>query len=194
MGLHDLELLGHFEMAGGDTRRGNAIAERLGLSFNDGGFSVRDVAADQLAGAIVFVAEATRQWASRTAEKAIQRAEAIIASRVEERILDIVPDAQIERDRDIAGASTKKHRFDLVLSLAGGRKAVFEILSPNTNALSSTHMKLFDLQAAHPDWPREVITNRLEDWPPADMNLLSGVASHVRDLQHAWPDLETTIQ
>ena len=188
-GAQDLRAMGHLDITSGDTRRGGAIAERLGLVFHDGVFSVREVTADQLAGAIVFVCEAAREWSSRTAEKAVQRAEAALTTRVEARIGALLPGVRIDRERELAGESSKKHRFDLVVDLPGDRKAVFEIVAPNTHALSSTYMKFVDLMQLHPGYPREVVTERLEDWSQPDMNLLAGVASHVRDMSRDWHDL-----
>lgn len=193
-GFEDLRALGHLDLNGGDKKRASAVASRLGLTFDGSGFSLREVTADQLAGAIIFVAEAVREWTQATAEHAIRRSEVSIARRVEERIRAALPSAQVDRERELPGASTKKHRFDLVLSLPGERKAVFEVVTPNPNSLSSAHLKLFDLMAAHPEWPREVVTERLDEWDSADMTLLAGVATHVRGMDREWSDLSSTIQ
>lgn len=185
-GRSDLLTLGHTTLTGSDRKRGDSIANRLGLIFDGSGFAVREVTADQLAGAIIFVAEASRDWASVAAENATKRAQFGLSKRVEERIRAIAPNAKITREAEVAGASTKKHRFDLVMDLDRERKAVFEIVSPNTNSLSAAHLKLFDVRDAHGDWPREVITERLEDWSAADMTLLNGVATHVRAMNRDW--------
>jgi hypothetical protein len=189
----DLLALGHHELSRGDVRNGNTTAERLGLIFDGKGFSLRDVTADQLAGAIVFVAEGAREWANTAAVNAARRAEAALAQRVESRIRATLPNASIDRERELAGASTKKHRFDLVLNLPGERKAVFEVVNPNPNSLSAAHLKLFDLMGAHPDWPREAVTERLSDWAPADMMLLAAVATHVRGMEQDWRDLGSLV-
>lgn len=193
-GVQDLRALGYLDLTGGDTRRGNAIAERLGLVFEGGEFSLREVTADQLSGAIIFVAEGAREWAQASAEQAMRRTEVAIAKRVEDRIRAAVPGAKVDRERELTGASTKKHRFDLVLDLSNDRKAVFEVVTPNPNSLSSAHLKLFDLMGAHPEWPREVVTEKLDDWDPADMTLLSGVATHVRGMDRNWSDLPSLVQ
>lgn len=189
----DLLALGHQELSRGDVRNARTTAERLGLVFDGERFFLRDVAADQLAGAIVFVAEAAREWANTAALNAARRVEAALAQRVETRIRAALPDASIDRERELTGASTKRHRFDLVVSLAGDRKAVFEVVTPNPNSLSAAHLKLFDLMGAHPDWPREAVTERLGDWCAADMTLLSAVATHVRGMEQDWGDLPSLV-
>ncbi|WP_375404651.1 hypothetical protein [uncultured Sphingomonas sp.] len=188
-GRDDLLALGVHDLSSSDTQRANAIAARFGLSFEEQVFFARDVSAPQLAGAIAFVAEAAREWSSRTAVKAAQRTEAAIADRVERRLREIAPTLQLRRDREVVGGSGKRHRFDLVATLSDARLAVFEVLSPNTNALSSTYMKLADLRQANDDWPREVVTERLDAWSSEDLVLLSDVATKVRDLSHDWRDV-----
>lgn len=192
-GRSDLLVLGHVKLSGSDRKRGDTIANRLGLTFDGTAFAVREVTADQLASAIVFVAEATRDWASVAVENAVKRSQIALSKRVEDRIRAIAPDARITREVEVAGASTKKHRFDLVMDLDRERKAVFEIVSPNTNSLSAAHLKLFDVRGAHADWPREVITERLEDWSAADMSLLNGVATHVRAMNRDWQGLAELV-
>ncbi len=192
-GWKDLLTLGYHALTNGDTRRGNSIAQRLGLIFDGTGFSLRDVTADQLVGAIAFVAEGSREWTSDAAAHAARRNEQALARRVEDRITSAIPDAKIDHERELSGASTKKHKFDLVLNLSDDRKAVFEVVTPNANALSSSHLKLFDLMGAHPEWPREVVTERFSDWSSADMNLLAGVASHVRSMEQDWSDLPALV-
>lgn len=188
-GPNDLLALGYHDLTGHDRKRGSEIAERLGLVFSDGEFSVRRVSADQLTGAIIFVAEAAREWASTAAENAAKRLEVALSRRVEERLKSALPKAKISREVELAGGSTKRHRFDLVLELGRERKAVFEVVTPNANSLSAAHLKMFDLKDAHPEWPREAITERLEDWSSADMALLAGVATHVRAMDREWKDL-----
>lgn len=192
-GRKDLLALGYLDLTGGDKRRGNDIADRLGLVFDGNGFSIREVTADQLTGAIIFIAEAAREWATSAAENAAKRTEVALARRVEDRIRSVAPKAKIAREAELAGASTKKHRFDLVLELDHDRKAVFEVVTPSPNSLSATHLKLFDLKDAHPEWPREAVTERLEDWSGADMSLLAGVATHVRAMDREWQDLPELI-
>ena len=192
-GRTDMLTLGHAGLTGSDRRRGDSIANRLGLIFDGTGFAVREVTADQLAGAIVFVAEATRDWASVAVDNAVKRSRIDMSKRVEDRIRAIAPNARITRESEVTGASAKRHKFDLVMELGQDRKAVFEFVSPNSNSLSAAHLKLFDVRNAHGDWPREVITERLENWSAADMSLLNGVATHVRAMDRDWHGLAELV-
>lgn len=189
-GLQDLFVVGITELTGHDRRRGARIAERLGLTFNGETFAVRDLTADQVSGAVVFVAEAAREWASSTTSTASKKSEKALTEQVEAILRNSFPAAKVERERELIGASTKRHRFDLVMEMPGtDRVAIFEMVSPNPVALSAAHLKLFDLKNAHADWPREVVTETLEAWDRADMALLSSVATHVRGMDGPWSDL-----
>lgn len=188
-GWKDLLALGFGELTGGDRKRGDLIAERLGLAFDGRAFHIQEVTADQLPGAIVFVAEAAREWSAAAADKAARRSETALVRRVEDKIRALFPSAKIAREAEVAGASTKRHRFDLVLDLPGERKALFEAVSPNPKSLSAAHLKLFDIKEAHPEWLREAVTERLADWGSADMALLAKVATHVRAMDREWRDL-----
>lgn len=192
-GPDDLLAMGFFDQTGHDRRRGDDIANRFGLRFKDGEFSIREVSADQLTAAIVFVAEATREWSTAAAENASKRLEVDLGRKLEKQLRTIAPKAKLLKEVEIAGGSTKRHRFDFVLELSGDRKAVFEVVTPNANSLSAAHLKLFDLKDAHPEWPREAVTERLDLWAPADMALLAGVATHVRSLDGDWGDLSSLV-
>lgn len=192
-GRDDILTLGYLKLTSGDTRRANSIADKFGLMFDGSSFFLREVSAEQLSAAVVFVAEAAREWAQATAEHAQRRSEILVSRQVEEQLRRLLPDIKIDRDRELIGASTKSYRFDLVATLAGNRKAVFEVVSPNANSLSAAHLKLFDLMGAHPNWPREVVTERLSSWESADIALLSAVATHVRGVDQDWKDLTELI-
>jgi hypothetical protein len=193
IGRDDLFGVGVSKITGGDRRRGNAIAERLGLIFEDDSFSVRNVAAGQLTAAIVFVADAAREWASTAAQNAARRTELALANTVEQRILQHAPNARISRGAELTGGSSKRHRIDLVWEIDTDRKVIFELVMPNTNSLSSAHLKLFDLKEAHPEWPREAVIESQEGWSGPDLTLLAGVATHVRPIDRQWQDLSRLV-
>lgn len=185
----DLAALGHGVLTTADRRKGNDIAERFGLIFSGEAFLLREVTPDQMAAAIVYVAEASRLWANEVATAGQRRRERDLGAIVEQRLRQILPAAQISRECEVVGASTKRHRFDMVVELPGDRHAVIELVSPHPNSVAATHLKLFDLKEGKPEWWREVVTERLADWAAPDMALLNRVASHVRDRESDWSDM-----
>lgn len=173
-----------------DLRKGEEIAKRLGLQFDAFGFRTEGVDAAQLQAAIIYVAEACRQWAALLIEAAQRRQERDLTARVEERLKQVFAENAISKDREVQGLSSRSYKFDLVADLGEDRMALFELVSPHPNAIAAAHLKFFDVSGSHPTWPREAVVERMDDWPSADLAVLGKVASHVRDMSSDWNDLE----
>lgn len=173
-----------------ELRKGEEIAKRLGLDFDALGFRTEGVTAEQVQAAIIYVAEAARQWAAQLTEVAQRRQERDLAARVEERLKRVFPETAISREREVQGLSSRSYQFDLVADLGEDRLALFELVSPHPNAIAAAHLKFFDVSGSHPTWPREAVVERMNDWPSADLAVLGKVASHVRDMSSDWNDLE----
>ncbi|MFN7320279.1 MAG: hypothetical protein ACK5TM_04480 [Methylobacterium sp.] len=187
--LADLAALGHGVLTPADRRRGGDIAERFGLTYASDEFMLREVSPQQLAAAVVYVAEAARLWASEVIASSRRRRERDLGTIVEQRLRDVFPAAKINRDFEVMGASTKRHRFDMMIELPGDRHAVIELVSPHPNSVAAAHLKLFDLKEGKPEWWREVVTEQLADWAAPDMAVLNRVATHVRDRDSDWSDM-----
>lgn len=173
-----------------ELRKGEEIARRLGLHFDALGFRTEGVTESQLQAAIIYVAEAARQWATQLIEAGQRRQVRDLAARVEERLRLVFPEKAISREREVQGLSSRSYQFDLVADLGEDRLALFELVSPHPNAIAAAHLKFFDVSGSHPNWPREAVVERLNDWPSADLAVLGKVASHVRDMGSDWNDLE----
>lgn len=182
--------LGVQDLGRGDARRGHDLAEAYGLAFDGEGFSLSSVSADQATAAVAYVAEACRAWCAGALEARARRTERDVAERTVERLRRLSPGVQLDTDRELLGASTKRHRFDIVATLPKDRLAVFEIVSTAPVSIASTHMKFYDLMQVNPDWPREAVADDLSLWPAADIAVVQQVASHVRGLDRAWTDLD----
>lgn len=181
LGLHDLTR--------GDLRRAHEIAEARGLSFQDGAFSLTAVSADQMGAAISYIADASRALVAEALAARARRQERDLVSRTVDRLRAIFPNAQLDTERDLLGASTKRHRFDLVMTLPADRMAVFQTVSPAAASIASVHLKLFDLAQAQPDWPREAIVDDLAAWTSDDLAIMQQVSTHLRDFTGSWADL-----
>lgn len=187
-GLEEAALLG-LSTDGHDVRRAREIASRTGLSFDGERFFVRDLSDEQVAAGIAYVADAAREWAAFIVGRPRGRTEAGISDLVQKRLRALLPNNKLRRNEKLIGDSTRQYEFDFVLDLTGDRRAIFEIVNPEPASLQSAHLKLYDLKMAHPEWPREVVTERLDAWDTPDMVLLAGVSTHVRDFQNDWADL-----
>jgi len=181
--------LGVQDLTRSDQRRGNEIAEARGVIFTGDGFSVSDVAADQLTSAAAYVADACRAWVEGALEVRVYRSRRDLTDRATERLRAILPGLTVDRDRELLGISTKRHRFDLVVTLSGDRLAAFEAMTPSPVSMASVHFKFFDLMQAHGDWPREAVVEELSAWASEDLAAMQQVSSHVRGVSGPWSDL-----
>lgn len=180
---------GFTDIGRGETRRANDIAAAASLNFDRQAFSVIVEDDTQIPAAIMYVARASSRWADSVIETRSAALEEGLVGALMERLTRFAPGKTIERAVDIAGASTKKHQFDAMLSLSRERKALFKIVTPFAASISSAHLKLFDVHKAHEDWVLDSVVEHMADWDAADLNLLSDVSSHVRSLDQDWPDL-----
>ena len=184
-----LAALGVQDLTRADIRRGTDIADMLGMTFIHDTFRLGDVTTSQLQAAISFVAEACRSWAATTAEVRQRSRDRNVASRAVERLRESFPSMDVQVERELPGASSKLHRFDVVLSLPRERFAVFETLLPAASSIAAAHLKFYDLGQAHPDWPREALVEDLSEWASEDLAMIQQVASGVRGIEAAWDDL-----
>lgn len=184
-----LAALGIQDLTRADVRRGTDIADMLGMTFAQNMFRLSDVAESQLQSAISFVSEACRNWAATTAEVRQKSRDRDVASRAVERLRASFPSMDVQVERELPGASTKLHRFDVVVSLPRERFAVFETLLPAASSIAAAHLKFYDLGQAHPNWPREALVEDLSEWASEDLAMMQQVASGVRGIGAAWDDL-----
>lgn len=182
MGLQDLTR--------GDTRRGNEIAQSRGLVFDGQAFRASEVGPDQLTAAIAYVADACRSWAAAAIEARSKRQERDLFERTASRLRASLPGLKVDTEREMQGASTKRHKFDLVVTLRDERFALFEMLTPAPASMASVHMKFYDLMQLHQDWPREAVVEDVRTWASDDLAVMQQVATHVRGMDNAWADLQ----
>ena len=181
--------LGIHQLTSGDTQRGNEIADKQGLIYDGEGFSLLDVSTDQIPAAIAYVADASRAWATGAIEARFKRLEEDLAEQTLGRLKAVLPGLEIVANRKLQGASSKQHRYDVVVTLPRHRFAVFETVVRRPSSIAAAHLKFFDLREAHDDWPREAVVDDYTAWPSDDLAVLQQVASHVRGFDRAWADL-----
>ena len=189
LGRTILAELGVQDLTGADTRRGNHIAEARGVRFDGGCFSLDEVSEDQLQAAIVYIADACRAWVEGALDARVRRTASDLTGRTREKLRTLLPEARIDVDRELIGESSKRHHFDLVVTLPRDRMALFETLTPSPNAIAAAYLKFDDIMRAHADWPREAVVEDLSLWPAPDLAIMQHVATHIRGLASDWSDL-----
>lgn len=185
--------LGLQDFSRSDVSKAREIAESRGLAFRKDAFVISEVTGDQMASAISYVADATRCLVSEALDNRSRRTRRDLISRTVERLRQLHPGVQVDHERQLLGASTKRHEFDLVMSLPGDRYAVFQTVTPAPASIAAAHLKLYDLREAHAEWPREVVVEDMSTWVGDDLAIMQQVASHMRDFQSPWSDLRALV-
>lgn len=173
----------------GDRRRASEIASRTGLEIDGDAFVFTNVGADQLASAVIYVADASRSWAQAVLNKDMQRRKRDIGDVVFQKLEAVFSAANVKPDVTLLGASSSQHTFDFVVDLAGDRRALFDIVTPAPPSISAAHLKFYDLQREHQDWPREAVIENVAEWTSAHLALLNQVVTHIRPIADDWMDL-----
>ena len=174
-----------------DRRKGNEIAQRLGLEVDGDAFLLRRVTTDQLASAIVYVADATGEWATYLTDRLTRSREGDLSEILQESLWRAFSPSQVEREGTILGASNTKHRFDFVVHVNTDVLAAFEIVSAAPQSIAAAHLKFSDLERRERHWPREGIVSNLSDWNSEAIALLSQVCTNIRAPDSSWDDLRS---
>ena len=126
------------------ARSATPIAEQAGIHFDNHAFSLLDVSRDQLAGAIIAIANASQQAVALAAYKQSEKKIAEDEERLYERLVKVFTPLHVNRDVAIVGASNTSWRVANIVRLE--RKiTVFEPVSRHPNSITTATTKFHDL-------------------------------------------------
>jgi len=125
------------------ARNAAPIAEQAGIRFDHHAFSLVDVSRDQLAGAVVVVANASQQAVALAAYKQSERKIAEDEERLYERLVRVFTRSHVNRHVAIVGASNTSWRVANVVKL-GNKATVFEPVSRHPNSITTATTKFHD--------------------------------------------------
>jgi hypothetical protein len=143
---------GHQEAAktGADnhyTRAANAVAERAGVKCN--GKRIWDVVDfDQLVAAVTVIGNCSLEACSLAEQRNVDRRKVLVAQYFYTRLWTTVkhrdPLADVAKDVSIRGNSSSEWEFDIAVT-THGKKSLFEIVSPNAQAVAFATTKCSDV-------------------------------------------------
>jgi hypothetical protein len=125
------------------ARNAAPIAEHAGIRFDHHSFSIVGVSRDQLAGAIIVVANASHQAVALTAYKQSERKIAEDEERLYERLVKVFTQPRVSRHAAMVGASNTSWRVSNVVQL-GNKTTVFEPVSRHPNSITTATAKFHD--------------------------------------------------
>lgn len=120
------------------------VAALSGIAFTRDAFVLIDATERQLVGGTMSVANAVARAAERTLLRAAERPQESAVERLLERLGHLFPQAQVTRDAELRGASEHAWNIDAVVT-AAGRRAVFNIVTPNQISVVFATAKFHDI-------------------------------------------------
>lgn len=151
------------------------MTKSLGLAMDRGVIKSPTVTADGLAGAIITVANASKEVAEWIYEHwRLERPR---------KFKDVLKELlraefkQIER-REFLGRSNKPHTFEAVVQFMNGSQLLVDAVSKDANSINARVVANLDVKAAdHPNLIQRIVYDDDEDWRADDLTLLqmSGV-------------------
>ena len=89
------------------------------------------------------------------------------------RILEFKFGGQLEKESQVAGASTKKHRFDYAVRLSKGKKLLIDTVTNDASSVNAKVVSNLDVrQAGYKDIDQRIIYDETEEWSAANLRLL----------------------
>ena len=151
-------------------------ARRRGVSVaKDGAIFVQRVSAEELAGAMTLVANASTDVAHHLIDYYRPPPRQVLSAEVE-ALLDTSFPSQWRKEEVVSGQSTKKHRFDYAVRL-DGRQLLIDLVKPDASSINAAVVSHLDVEQAEPNrFMHRVIYDDREKWPSESLALLRVVA------------------
>ena len=133
------------------------------------------VHASDIKAAIVLVANTSKAVAEHLL--AIARPPRRDLKKAIEEILDLKFKDKWSRDAKIAGASSKKHGFDYVINLGGGRQLAMDFVVPDASSVNSAVVSHLDVSMIRSETlEQRIIYDDTQAWKSSDIELLKAGA------------------
>jgi hypothetical protein len=138
------------------------VAQRYGVRFDHNMIFDVEIAEDELVVAVISVANAAKSAVETTAMHLAATEHSDYRSMLWHRLESIYEPKLISRNRPVRGSSDE-WKFDAVVSI-GSTLALFELVPPHANAVSSAVTKFLDIRDLGEAAPRRiaVLTKRAE--------------------------------
>jgi hypothetical protein len=119
------------------------VAEHAGIRFDHHAFALDYVSRDQLAGAIIVVANASQQAVGLAAYKQSEKRIVEDEERLYDRLVKVFTQPRVSRHAAIVGASNTPWRVANIVKL-GNKTTVFEPVSRHPNSITTATAKFHD--------------------------------------------------
>lgn len=147
------------------------LVSEKGLLINEGVISSPPVKADSVGIAIAFVASASKEVAewlfAHSRIKKERDFRVVVHQFLKAQFNDYV------RNEVLVGASNKRHKFENIIVLKGGKKLIVDPVVHDANSINARVVANFDVRtAAYDGLEQRIVYDDDEEWKPDELNLL----------------------
>lgn len=169
------------------ARNARGVAESYGVQFDEHAFFVMEATREQLAGAVVTVANCSYQAVALAAFKLAERRQADDTEALYRRLVTVFPKRKVAKDAEVMGRSTTKWSVATIV-MGDGHPTIFEPVANHHSSIFAASTKFHDIAAAE-NAPGRVAVVRSK----ADLKTYLAVLSATANvIERGVPD--TTIQ
>lgn len=149
------------------------IAARGSARFADGAIQIGPVPVAEAHGAVVLLANLTRDVAEMALKAARQQEHSRFRERVRAELNRIFTDAAVAARVTLEGASSERHQFDYLVGLSDGRRLALDVPLPDQSSVAAVTLRQLDLKAtASPLIAQAIAYDDDDHWPTATLQLL----------------------
>ena len=144
------------------TRHANAIAAKAGVGFDNQAFFVMEASRDQLAGAVVTIANCSQEATIRAADSLAEKTFEDSKERLYERLVHVfhkearASPKVVMKNAKMVGQSSTEWQVATIVRLPGTRPTIFEPVTKHHNSVASATMKFNDIARLGKDAPARV--------------------------------------
>lgn len=139
---------------------------------------LNEVSEEELNGAIMIIANASRLFSQRLVEDSIVTQENSLREILDDRLKFIYKTAyssKVKKDVQITGMSTRQYKISFVIE--GDHKRLLEPVTNNTNSISPFFLKYSDIK--QDNISKEGIIRNINEWDAGSIELIKQVSNHI---------------
>jgi hypothetical protein len=178
LGFQEAELMGAGLMY---SKPAHTIASDAGVMFDNQAFFVLEASREQLAGAVVTIANCSQHATMRAADALAEKTFEDRKVRLYERLVKVFEPKTVSKNVEIVGASHQKWQFATVVTLPNSRPTVFEPVTKHPNSIAAASMKFGDVALLKEDAPHRVAVVQNKKELGALLTVLSRSANVIDD-------------
>jgi hypothetical protein len=156
LGYQEAEMMGAGSMYG---KNAHTIAEVAGVRFDNQAFFVMEASREQLAGAVVTIANCSQEASVRAADALAEKTFEDNKARLYERLVKVFNSKIVSKNVEVIGSSNQMWRVAALVSVPHARPTIFEPVTKHPNSVAHASMKFGDI-ALREDAPQRVAVVR----------------------------------